>query len=90
MGNVLVNGYSFDIDDKMKKLIEEGVVLVVAYEDDGHIPAKPFVELQTDLDKTNLDYCEFVDKFQTYEEANLCVKEVADYLHIPFRTIQIS
>lgn len=79
--------YLFSVDLKMAKLIKEELVQVVAYEDDGGIPMRPFVEIQTDLEKTDVDHTEFVSKFESSEEANVCVREVADYLGIPFKTI---
>lgn len=79
--------YDFTIDEKMKELINLGLVKVKAYEDNGY--GMPFVEIQTDLEKTDIDLTEFVGKYHSYEEANENTLKVARILGIKADTIKV-
>lgn len=75
-------------DEEMTNLIEKGLVQVRVYEDDGHIPPKPFVELQTDLEKTNKDYCNYIGTFLTLDEAENVAQAIGDHLKIPYKLVK--
>lgn len=80
--------YKFCLSNELKELIKLNVIQVKVYEDNGATSPIPFVEIQTDLEKTDIDFTEYVETFNTIKEANNCAIEVAEYLGVKSITVQ--
>lgn len=80
----LVEGHKLDLEEEIKELIKDDLVQVAAYGDDGHVPKKAFVEIQTNLEKTNIDCTQFVAKFDVIEDAINCAQKISLKLEIPY------
>ena len=78
-----LNGFDFTVNEKIKQLMEKELVTVRVYADDGNVPATPFLEFQTDLEKTEVDETEYIGRVYGLDPAREHAKVIAEHFNVP-------